>query len=254
MDLLLDKIGLVAGVANKYSIAWKIAQTWYENGANLIFTCRNNDRREEVENLVHSLDESFPVIPCDVEDDDDIEDLFEFIEEEYGRLDIMLHSIAFAPKTALQDSFVNLTRDDFLKTFDVSVYSLIAFARGASRLMSEGGSIQTITYIGSEKVIPNYNVMGPAKAALESAVRYLAVDLGGKNIRVNAISSGAFNTVSARGIPGFRTMLDEDAEAAPLARNIDSEDLGNASVYLASDLSSAVTGEILHVDCGIHLL
>ena len=120
--------------------------------------------------------------------------------------------------------------------------------------MSEGGSIQTITYIGSEKVIPNYNVMGPAKAALESAVRYLAMDLGGKNIRVNAISSGSFNTVSARGIPGFRTMLDEDAEAAPLARNIDSEDLGNASVYLASDLSSAVTGEILHVDCGIHLL
>ena len=253
MGLLDGKIGLIAGVANENSLAWHCAKAWHENGADLIFTCKEH-RLEKVTELVATLDDAYPVIPCDAESDDDIYDLFTEISDRYSKLDIFLHSIAAAPRVVFDDPFTSVSRDDFMTAFNASVYSFIAMSREASSLMSEGGSIITISYIGVEKVVPVYNIMGPAKAALEASVKYVANDFGADGIRVNAISSGPVPTLAARGIPGFRDILERDADVAPLARNVTGSDIGSVSLFLASDLSQGITGEIIHVDCGANLI
>lgn len=252
--LLSGRTGIVFGVANKRSIAWAIAQAWHEAGARLAFTYQGERLKENVEELVGTFGEKAPLYPCDVTRDEDIARVFENVARDFGCLDLLLHSVAFAPREALEGRFVDTTREAFRIAHDVSAYSLVALARAAAPLMTNGGSIITLSYYGAVKVVPHYNVMGVAKAALEASVRYLAYDLGPQKIRVNAISAGPVNTVAARGIAGFTQILKHYEEHTPLRRNIEPRELGMAGLFLASDMSSATTGQVLYVDCGYEIM
>ncbi len=250
---LEGRIGVVFGVANKRSIAWSIAQGLHNAGMKLAVTYQNERLEQEARDLILSLPgaEGFQ---CDVSRDEEIDKLFAQLKERYGKLHALVHSVAFAPAEELKGDFVNTTREGFRVAHDVSVYSLIAVSRAAAPLMEEGGSILTMTYYGAEKVVPHYNVMGVAKAALECTVKYLASDLGRRKIRVNAISAGPIKTLAARGISGLGDMLKAHAERAPLQRNVDVKEVGDAGVFLASDASSGITGEVIHVDCGYNIM
>ncbi|HEX8071172.1 MAG TPA: enoyl-ACP reductase [Pyrinomonadaceae bacterium] len=251
--MLENKIGIVFGVANKRSIAWASAQALAGAGAQLAFTYQNERLRENVEELTHEFADPL-VVQCDVQKPDEVAETFRRVEERYGRLDFLVHSLAFAPREALEGEFAATTRDAFLTALDISAYSLAALARAARPLMKEGGSIISMTYYGAEKVVPNYNVMGVAKAALEASTRYLAWDLGKDNIRVNAISAGPINTLAARGVGNLSGMLRHHAEHAPLRRNVEAREVGQVALFLCSPLSSAVTGEVIHVDCGYSIM
>jgi enoyl-[acyl-carrier protein] reductase I len=253
-QLLAGKTGIVFGVANKRSIAWAIAQAWRDAGARLAFTYQGERLKENIEELVGTFGTDTPIYPCDVTRDEEIDRVFTQVGQDFGRLDLLLHSVAFAPKAALEGAFLNTSREAFRIAHDVSAYSLIALARGAAPLMTDGGAIIAMSYYGAVKVIPHYNVMGVAKAALEACVRYLAYDLGPKKIRVNAISAGPVNTLAARGIAGFTEMLKHYQEHTPLKRNLEPAELGSAGVFLASDMSSATTGQVLYVDCGYEIM
>ncbi len=254
MKLLEGKKAAIFGVANDRSIAWAIAQALHAEGAELAFTFAGEVLEKRVRPLAEGIGSKI-ILPCDVTKDEEIEKVFSGLKQEWGALDILIHAIAFANKEDLANPYVQTSRHGFHLALDVSAYSLVALARHAAPLM-EGrkGSILTLTYMGSEKVIPNYNVMGVAKAALESSVRYLAHDLGPKNIRVNAISAGPLRTLAAAGISDFRTMLHYVGDRAPLKRNIDADEVGKTALYLCSDWGSAVTGEVLHVDAGYNIM
>ncbi len=252
--LLEGKLGVVFGVASNRSIAWAIAQAWHDAGAKLAFTYQGERIKENVEELVATFGKDTPLYPCDVTRDEDIAAVFANLQRDFGKLHLLLHSLAFAPKEALENEFLSTSREAFRVAHDVSAYSLVALARGAAPLMTEGGSIMALSFYGSEKVVPHYNVMGVAKASLEASVRYLAFDLGRKNIRVNAISAGPVNTLAARGISGFTKMMRIYPEAAPLKRNIELRELGGTATFLASEMSSGITGEILYVDAGYNIM
>ena len=252
--LLTGKFGIVFGVANKRSIAWAIAQAWHRAGARLAFTYQGERLKENVEELASAFGADTPILPCDVTRDDEISAVFKAMGEKFGKLDLLLHSVAFAPKEALEGHFVNTSREAFRVAHDVSAYSLVALAREAALLMPDGGSIVAMTYYGSEKVVPHYNVMGVAKASLEASTRYLAYDLGPKKIRVNCISAGPVNTLAARGISGFTEMLKHYETHAPLRRNVLPEELGATGVFLASDGAAAITGQVLYVDSGYQIM
>ena len=254
MSLLENKIGIVFGVANKRSIAWAIAQAWKQAGATLAFTYQGDRLKENVEELAGTFGPETLILPCDVTKDDDIARVFSEVGAKFGRLDLALHSVAFAPKDALEGEFVNTSREAFRVAHDVSAYSLVAIARAAAPLMTEGGSIVAMTYYGSEKVVPHYNVMGVAKAALEASTRYLAYDLGPKRIRVNCISAGPVNTLAARGISGFSEMLKHYEAHSPLKRNVLPEELGATGTFLASDGAAAITGQVIYVDAGYQIM
>jgi enoyl-[acyl-carrier protein] reductase I len=250
---MAGKRGLIMGVANDHSLGWGIAQALAAHGAELAFTFQGEALQRRVTPLAESIGSSI-ILPCDITQEAEIKAVFDTLQKKWGRLDFVLHAIGFSNKEELKGKFINTSRDNFLMTMDISCYSLTAVAREAAPLMTQGGSIVTLTYYGSEKVMPHYNVMGPAKAALEASVRYLAVDLGDQNIRVNALSAGPARTLAASGIGDFRYILKWNQYNAPLKRNITLEDVGGAAVYLFSDLSSGVTGETHHVDCGYHAI
>src|SRR5712691_6164711 len=252
--LLEGKIGIVFGVANKRSIAWAIAQAWAKAGAKLAFTYQGERLKENVEELTSAFGADTFLAPCDVTRDEDIARVFAEVGQKYGKLHLLLHSVAFAPKEALEGEFVNTSRQAFCVAHDVSAYSLVALARAAAPLMTEGGSIVAMTYYGAEKVVPHYNVMGVAKAALEAGARYLAYDLGPKKIRVNCISAGPVNTLAARGIAGFTEMLKHYEAHAPLKRNLVPDELGATGTFLASDGAAAITGQVIYVDCGYQIM
>jgi enoyl-[acyl-carrier protein] reductase I len=254
MPFSLDgRTAVVFGVANKRSIAWSIAQGLHEAGARLAITYQNERLEREAKDLILSLPGA-EAFMCDVSRDEDIDRLFAQLKEKYGKLDVLVHSVAFAPAEELRGEFINTTREGFRIAHDISVYSLIAVSRAAAPLMTDGGSIVTMTYYGAEKVVPNYNVMAVAKAALECTVRYLASDLGPKKIRVNAISAGPIKTLAARGITGLGEMLKAHAERSPLHRNVEVKEVGDTGVFLASDRSSGITGETIYVDCGYNIM
>src|SRR5438309_4278951 len=255
MPLLDGKSGIIFGVANKRSIAWAIAQ-WLSNaGMRLAFTYQGERLKESVEELTSSMAGSL-LLPCDVTNDDEIAAVFTRVDREFGKLDTLVHSVAFAPREDLESDFVKTSRNGFKMAQDISAYSLVVLTRAALPLMEKagGGSVIAMTYYGAEKVVEGYNVMGVAKASLEASIRYLAANLGPRNVRVNAISAGPVNTLAARGIKGFTGMLKHHAERAPLRRNVELEEIGNAALFLASPMSSAITGEILHVDCGYNII
>src|SRR4051795_6601297 len=252
MSLLAGKLGIVFGVANKRSIAWAIAQAWHRAGAKLAFTYQGERLKENVEELAGAFGKETLLIPCDVTRDEEITRVFTEVGNSFGKLDLMLHSVAFAPKDALEGEFVNTSREAFRIAHDVSAYSLIALSRGAAPLMSEGGSIVAMSYYGAEKVVPHYNVMGVAKAALESSTRYLAYDLGEQKIRVNTLSAGPVRTLSAMAVGGIDEMFAHVERKSPLKRNIDGDEVGRAALFLLSDLSSGVTGENIYVDSGFN--
>jgi enoyl-[acyl-carrier protein] reductase I len=254
MSLLAGKLGVVFGVANKRSIAWAVAQAWACAGAKLAFTYQGERVKENVEELAGSFGADTLILPCDVTKDDDIARVFKTVGEKFGKLHLLLHSVAFAPKDALEGQFVNTSREAFRIAHDVSAYSLVALARAAAPLMTDGGSIIGMSYYGAEKVVPHYNVMGVAKASLEAGTRYLAYDLGLKRIRVNCISAGPVNTLAARGISGFNEMLKHYEEHAPLKRNVLPEELGATGLFLASDGAAAITGQVIYVDCGYQIM
>ena len=249
--LLAGKRGLIMGVANERSIAWGIAQAAHGQGAELGFTFQGDALEKRVRPLAQSLGSDL-VLPGDVAKDESIDEVFTAIGDKWGGLDFVVHAIAYADKEELKGKYLHTSRDNFVRSLDVSCYSFTAVAQRAEKLMSEGGSILTLTYYGAEKVMPHYNVMGVAKAALETSVRYLASDLGGRGVRVNAISAGPIKTLAASGIGDFRYILKWNEYNAPLRRNVSIDNVGGAALYLLSDLSSAVTGEIHHVDCGYH--
>ncbi|OGQ83480.1 MAG: enoyl-ACP reductase [Deltaproteobacteria bacterium RIFCSPLOWO2_12_FULL_60_19] len=252
--LLKGKRAVIFGVANERSIAWAISEALHAEGAELAFTYAGEMLEKRVRPLAEGIGAKI-VLPCDVTKDDEIEKVFQALKQEWGGLDILIHAIAFAAKEDLSRAFVLTSRRGFQLALDVSAYSLVALTRHAAALMEgRGGSVLTMTYLGSERVIPNYNVMGVAKAALEASVRYLAHDLGPAGIRVNAISAGPIKTLAAAGISGFKDMLHYAAERAPLRRNIDAEEVAKTALYLVSDLGSAVTGEVLHVDAGYNIM
>jgi len=248
------KQGIVFGVANKRSIAWGIASAFAQAGASLAFTYQGEKLKGRVEELVATLPGTSPIYPCDVTNDDEIARVGEGLARDFGTIDFLIHCVAFADKADLERGFVETSRSGYLLAQEVSSYSLTALARMAMPLMEKGGSIQTLTYLGSERAVRNYNVMGVAKAALESSVRYLAADLGEKAIRVNAISAGPINTLAARGIAGFTDILDHVAEKSPLRRNVTVEEVAGTALFLASDLSTGITGEVIYVDCGYSIL
>jgi enoyl-[acyl-carrier protein] reductase I len=250
---LKGRTAVVFGLANKRSIAWAITQKLSAAGAQLAICYQNERLKADAEALASEI-EGAETFQCDVSRDDEIEALFASLKERYGTLDTLVHSVAFAPADELNNDFLFTSREGFRIAHDISVYSLIAVTRAATPLMPEGGSVMTLTYYGSTKVVPRYNVMGVAKAALEASVRYLAADLGKQKIRVNAISAGPIKTLAARGIGGLSEMLKAHAERAPLKRNIDQAEVANAALFLASDLSSGITGEILYVDCGYSIM
>ena len=254
MAQLEGKIGLVVGVANKNSIAWAVAQAWHREGATLVFTYQGDRFKDRVEELVQTLGAGSVVLPCDVTRDEEIASVFQYIMEKFGRLDLLLHAVAYAPREALDGEFVNTTREAFQIALDVSAYSLVALARGAAPLMQDGGSIVAMSFYGAEKVMPHYNVMGVAKAALESCTRYLASDLGSKKIRVNCISAGPVNTLAGRGISDFHAMMDHHGAHSPLKRNVLPEEIGATAAFLASDGAAAITGQVLYVDCGYSVM
>jgi enoyl-[acyl-carrier protein] reductase I len=248
--------GLIVGVANKRSIAWAIAQAAAASGARVALTYQDERLRENVEELAATLEQSPLVLPCDVARDVQIDELFEELDRQFGGLDFVVHGAAFAPRNELMDRFVRTSRDGFRVALDVSAYSLISLARGALPLMARrgGGSIVTLTYLGSQRVFPNYNVMGVAKAALEATVRYLASDLGRENVRVNAISAGPIRTIAASGISGFTDVLQVYRDRAPLHRNVDAVEVADAAMFLIGPAARGVTGEILIVDAGYHAM
>ncbi len=253
MGLLDGKRALVFGVANDHSIAWGIAQAFHEQGAMVGFSSITELLERRVKPLAQSIGSTFAE-PCNVQNDDDIIAVFQKWKEQYGALDILVHSLAFANREDLGTSFVNTSRNGFQLALDISAYSLIALTRGALPLMHPGSNVLAMTYYGSEKVAPHYNVMGVAKAALEANVRYLAWDLGPQGIRVNAISAGPIRTLAAAGVAGFKTMHSKFKEVAPLRRSITIEDVGKAAIWLCSDWASATTGEVLFVDGGVNIL
>jgi len=245
------KRALVMGVANERSIAWGIAQALAAAGAELAFTYQGEALEKRVRPLAESVGSDI-LIPCDVTDEASVDSAFKTLEDKWGGIDFVVHAIAFSDKSELDGLYLNTSRDNFLKTMDVSVYSFTAVAQKAAPLMNEGGSLLTLTYYGAERVMPHYNVMGVAKAALEASVRYLAADLGPKGVRVNAISAGPIKTLAASGIGDFRYILKWNELNSPLRRNVTIEDVGRSALFLLSDLGSGVTGEVLHVDSGYH--
>ena len=253
--MLEGKAGIVLGVANKRSIAWAIAQSLAGRGMRLAFTYQGDRLKANVEELAATLPDAL-VYPCDVTSDAEIATLVAALERDLGRLDTLVHSVAFARKEDLEGDFVSTDREGFRLAHDVSAYSLVGATRAALPLLerSGSGSVIAMSYYGAEKVAPGYNVMGVAKASLEAAVRYLAADLGPRGVRVNAISAGPVNTLSARGIRGFTGMLKHHAEKAPLRRNVELREIGDAAVFLVSSMSSGVTGEVLYVDCGYNIM
>jgi enoyl-[acyl-carrier protein] reductase I len=255
MGLLDGKLGVVFGVANKRSIAWAIAQALAAAGMRLAFACQGERLRENVEPLAATLPGSV-VHLCDVTEDAQIEAVFEAVRRDFGGLDTLVHSIAFAQREDLEGDFLDTSREGFRLAHDVSAYSLVALTRAAAPLLEQSGqgSVIAMSYLGSERVATGYNVMGVAKASLESAVRYLAANLGPRGIRVNAISAGPVNTLAARGIRGFTGMLKHHAEVAPLRRNVELREVGDTALFLASRMASGITGEVLFVDCGYHIM
>ncbi len=239
------------GVANDRSIAWGIAKAAQAAGAELAFTYQGDALLKRVKPLAESVGSNI-LLPCDVTDESSVDKAFDAIKDKWGKLDFVVHAIAFSDKSELDGMYVNTTRNNFLKTMDISVYSFTAIAKKAAELMEEGGSLVTLSYYGAERVMPHYNVMGVAKAALEASVRYLAADLGPQNIRVNAISAGPIKTLAASGIGDFRYILKWNELNSPLRRNVTIEDVGRSGLFLLSDLGSGVTGECLHVDSGYH--
>ncbi|CDM64210.1 enoyl-ACP reductase FabI [Pyrinomonas methylaliphatogenes] len=250
---LRNKLGIIFGVANKRSIAWATAQALAEAGARLALTYQNERLRENVEELAQSLAGSI-TMQCDVTRPEEVAQTFARVREEFGRLDFLIHSIAYAPREALEGEYLQTSREAFLTALEISAYSLTELARAAAPLMTDGGSIVTMTYYGAEKVVPHYNVMGVAKAALEASTRYLAAELGQRNIRVNAISAGPIQTLAARGIGNLTTMLKHHAERAPLRRNVEAREVAHTALFLCSALSSGITGEVIHVDCGYNIM
>ena len=253
MELLKGKKVLIFGLANKRSIAWGIAKAFHQNGATLGFSYGIPQLERRVMPMAEELGVDF-VEMCDVAKDDDIDAVFEKASDRFGTIDILIHSVAFARRDDLTGRFVDTSRDGFALALDISAYSLVALSQRAAGLMPNGGSVLTMSYYGAEKAVPHYNVMGVAKAALEASVRYLAMELGPEGIRVNAISAGPIKTLSAAGIPGFRKMLRYTSERNPLRRNVDQDEVGKAALWLCSDLASGVTGEVVHVDAGYHIL
>jgi enoyl-[acyl-carrier protein] reductase I len=252
--MLKDKRGIIFGVANKRSIAWATALALHEAGARLAFTYQGDRLRENVESLTGEVMPASLLLPCDVTKQEEVDETFKRVAQEFGRLDFLIHSIAFAPREALGGEYLDTTREAFLTALEISAYSLPQLARAAAPLMTEGGSIVSMSYYGAEKVVAGYNVMGVAKAALEASTRYLANDLGPRNIRINAISAGPIQTLSARGVSDFSTMLKHHAERAPLRRNVEPREVGNTAVFLCSSLSSGITGEVIYVDCGYNIM
>ncbi|MEJ7578691.1 MAG: enoyl-ACP reductase [Pyrinomonadaceae bacterium] len=251
--MLQNKFGIIFGVANKRSIAWATAQALHGAGARLAFNYQSERLKENVESLTKEMDGTL-VMQCDVINPEEVAAIFQQVKKEFGRLDFLVHSLAYAPREALEGDFVQTSRDAFLTALDISAYSLAALVREAAPLMTEGGSVVSMTYYGAEKVAPNYNVMGVAKAALEASTRYLAADLGKHNIRVNAISAGPINTLAARGVSNMSSILKHVAERAPLRRNVEPREVGDTALFLCSPLSSGITGEIIHVDCGYNIM
>jgi enoyl-[acyl-carrier protein] reductase I len=250
---LEGKTAVIFGLANKRSIAWGIALKLHEGGAKLAICYQNERMKAEAQGLIDELPgaEGFQ---CDVSSDAEITTLFDQLRVRYGKLDVLVHAVAYAPAEDLRGDFVNTSREGFRVAHDVSVYSLIAVTRAAAPLMTEGGSVMTLTYFGAEKVVPHYNVMGVAKAALEATVRYLASAVGPQKIRVNAISAGPIKTLAGRGVGQMGEMLRVHAEKSPLRRNVDQLEVGGAAAFLASDLSGAITGETIYVDCGYNIM
>jgi len=255
MPSLEGKTGIVFGVANKRSIAWAIAQALSREGMRLAFTYQGERLKESVEALTSTLPDA-PLLECDVTKDEAVASVFNEVGERFGRLDTLVHSVAFAPREDLEGDFTNTSREGFKTAHDISAYSLVGLTRAALPLFekSGGGSVVALTYLGAIRAVVGYNVMGVAKASLEASVRYLAADLGPKNVRVNAISAGPVNTLAARGIAGFTTMLKHHADRAPLRRNVTLEEIGNAALFLCSPMSSGITGEVLYVDCGYNIV
>ncbi|HET6204957.1 MAG TPA: enoyl-ACP reductase [Planctomycetota bacterium] len=254
MPQLDGKFGIVFGVANKRSLAWAIARALDASGARLALTYQGDRFEKGVRDLASGLRDPL-VLPCDVSRDADLDAVFERVRSSFGGLDLAVHAVAFARPGELEKRYLATSREGFALAHDVSVYSLTAIARRAAPLMEgRGGSIVTLTYLGGERVVPNYNVMGVAKAALESSVRYLAADLGPGGVRVNAISAGPVRTLSSAGVSGFVGILDRVAQTAPLRRNVEPEEIADAAVFLLSSASRGITGEVIHVDCGFHVL
>lgn len=254
-QFLKGKKGIVLGVANKRSIAWGIAQALANHGAQLAFTYQGDRLKESVQELADTLPQKSPLYPCDVTKDEEVQTAFNNLKNDFGSLHFLVHCIAFAKKEELAGRTLDTSREGFHLAMDVSAYSLISVAKAAEPLMEkEGGSIVALTYLGADMVIPNYNVMGLAKAALQSGVRYLAADLGKKNIRVNGISAGPVNTLAARGIAGFTAMLDNHRKRSPMGRNVEIEEVANAAFFLLSPLGSGITGETIYVDCGYRII
>jgi len=253
MGFLTNRKALVVGVASNRSIAWGVAKAMHEQGAEIALTYQTDKLKTRVEQCSQACGGG-PVMPLDVTDDAQIEAVFKELESTWGHLDILVHAVGFAPREELEGSFVdNTTRGGYAMAHDISAYSFVALARGARPLMQgRNASLLTLTYLGGERALPNYNVMGPAKASLEASVRYMANDLGPEGIRVNAVSAGPIRTLAASGIGDFRKMLDYNAASAPMRRNVDIDEVGNASAFLCSELASGITGEVVHVDGGFH--
>jgi enoyl-[acyl-carrier protein] reductase I len=252
---LAGKTGVIFGVANKRSIAWAIAQAWHQAGAKLIFNYQGERLKDNVEELAGTFGAETPIFPCDVGSDEQIEGFFGEVKRRTDRIDLLLHSVAFAPREALTGEFINTTRQAYSIAHEISAYSLVGLSRAALPFMEKnGGSIIAMTYLGAARVVPHYNVMGAAKASLEASVRYLAYDLGPKKIRVNAISAGPMNTLAARGVGGFTEMLKHYEVHAPLKRNVELEELGATGLFLATDGAAAITGQTMYVDSGFSVM
>ncbi len=256
MKLLEGKTGIIFGVANKRSIAWAIAQSLSEAGMRLAFTYQGERLKDSVSTLVETLDQPSLLYPCDVTLDEDVERVFADLGSEFDHLDTLVHSVAFAPREDLERDFVYTSREGFKMAHDISAYSLVGLTRAATPMLekSEFGSVLAMTYYGAEKVAKGYNLMGVAKASLEATVRYLAADMGSRNVRVNAISAGPINTLAARGIQGFTDMLKYHADKAPLGRNVELREVGDTALFLASKMASGITGEVIYVDCGYNIM
>ena len=256
MPLLEGKTGIVFGVANKRSIAWAIAQALAREGMRLAFTYQGERLKESVSALTSASMPDALLLPCDVTNDAEITAVFEQVGEKYSHLDALLHSVAYAPKEDLEGEFINTSREGFKLAHDISAYSLVALTRAALPWFEKagGGSVLALTYLGATRAVEGYNVMGVAKASLEASVRYLAANLGPRNIRVNALSAGPVNTLAARGIKGFTGMLHHHADRAPLRRNVELEEIGNTGLFLLSSMSNGVTGEVMFVDCGYNIV
>ena len=251
--MLENKVGMIFGVANKRSIAWACAEACLNQGAKLAFTYQGERLKENVEKLTKDIPDTL-VTACDVTNQQEVDAAFAAVGEKYGKLDFLIHSIAFAPREALEGEFLTTTREAFLTAMEISTFSLTQVSLAAMPLMKDGGSIVTMSYYGAEKVVMNYNVMGVAKSALEASARYLAADLGRHNIRVNAISAGPINTLSARGVKNMGSLLSYVGEKSPLKRNVEAREVGNTALFLVSDLASGITGETIYVDCGYNIM